>query len=305
MRLLQLPIPFLSHTVPLRKIYNCCRCFSSALSATMKLAMLMRFLPGEPNSLSIARYVKHPVESLEARHASQQLNIIKHPTDCQCAIAGVIVIARATTLQPKSTASSVFVASDKSVTFAINVPNDGSKDLYFSLSGPSSSSWIAVGMGHTQMSNSLYIMAYASGVGNNVTISPRIATGNSEPAYTSLITITSLNGTGITKGIMTADGICRNCWSWVGGNIDVLSTTQNMIFASGPSGSLSSTSLSANTNRHVSYGSFQMNLVQATGSSGVPATSGVTTSSGATQQTDKSDHDFTPVLHGEYSRWFP
>lgn len=77
-----------------------------------------------------------------------------------------------------------------------------------------------------------------------------------------------------------------------------------MIFASGPSGRLSSTSLSADLNRHVSYGTFQMNLVQATGSGGVPATSGVTTSSGATQQTFKSDYNFTPVLHGEHTRLF-
>src|SRR4051794_25626410 len=39
--------------------------------------------------------------------------------------------------------SSGFVASDESVSFALNIPEaNGSNDLYFTLSGPASSSWI-------------------------------------------------------------------------------------------------------------------------------------------------------------------
>lgn len=42
-----------------------------------------------------------------------------------------------------TTPASGFVASDSSVTFALNIPQaDTSNDLYFTLAGPSSSSWI-------------------------------------------------------------------------------------------------------------------------------------------------------------------
>jgi hypothetical protein len=48
-------------------------------------------------------------------------------------------------LQPTSaTAASGFVASDGSVSFALNIPNDqdDNTSLYFALAGPSTSSWI-------------------------------------------------------------------------------------------------------------------------------------------------------------------
>ena len=42
-----------------------------------------------------------------------------------------------------TTPAAVFVASDSIVTFALNIPQaDDSNDLYFTLAGPSSSSWI-------------------------------------------------------------------------------------------------------------------------------------------------------------------
>jgi hypothetical protein len=41
-----------------------------------------------------------------------------------------------------SVASSAFVANDSTVAFALNIPNESDNELYFSLSGPSSSSYI-------------------------------------------------------------------------------------------------------------------------------------------------------------------
>lgn len=47
-------------------------------------------------------------------------------------------------LQATSAAASGFVASDGSVSFALNIPNDqvDNTSLYFVLAGPSTSSWI-------------------------------------------------------------------------------------------------------------------------------------------------------------------
>ena len=48
-----------------------------------------------------------------------------------------------TTAAVSTTPSAGFVAGDGSVTFALNIPqNDTNNDLYFTIFGPSSSSWI-------------------------------------------------------------------------------------------------------------------------------------------------------------------
>jgi len=191
--------------------------------------------------------------------------------------------------------SSVFVASDNSITFALNVPTD-SDDLYFSLSGPSSASWLAIGMGSNVMQNSLVIMVYSSADGNNVTVSPRYSGGHQEPTYTSNVTIDVLTGSGISNGTMTANGRCSNCRTWGTSSIDASSTNQSMIFASGPDGSLESDSMSADIQYHVTEGVFTMDLVQASGSAGVPVN--INGISGATQVSEKATTNVVSPLHG-------
>jgi len=47
-----------------------------------------------------------------------------------------------------TTSAAGFVSKDKDVTFALNIPQaDENNDLYFTLSGPSSSSWIVSSLG--------------------------------------------------------------------------------------------------------------------------------------------------------------
>jgi hypothetical protein len=118
-------------------------------------------------------------------------------------------------------AASAFIANDTTVAFALNIPNDSDNELYISLSGPSSSSYIvgssllfmitnltsveAVGMGSNKMATSLMFLSYASSDGKNVTLSPRLSAGHKEPVYTSKITFDVLDGTGISKNIMTVN----------------------------------------------------------------------------------------------------
>jgi len=188
--------------------------------------------------------------------------------------------------------SDVFVASDQSVSFALNVPTD-STDLYFSLSGPETS-WIAVGLGSNQMKNALVIMAYAASTGN-ITISPRLATGHSEPSHYSNATIEWLPGSGFFNGSMTANGKCSGCRSWPGGSLQVNSTSANMIFAAGPSGSINSDSLSANIKAHATYGVFSMNMQQAAGPGGLPLLTNTT--SGASQYSESSYYNAGGPAH--------
>jgi hypothetical protein len=56
-------------------------------------------------------------------------------------VTGVALIS--TTAAVSTVTSSGFASSDGSVTFALNIPqSDTSNDLYFTISGPSSQSWI-------------------------------------------------------------------------------------------------------------------------------------------------------------------
>jgi len=202
-----------------------------------------------------------------------------------------------TTTAINTAPASGFVASDSSVTFALNIPQkDDSNDLYFTLAGPSSSSWIAVGMGSNKMANSLVFMAYSDSTGKNVTLSPRLAYDEVEPSYTSNISVTVLPGSGISNNTMTVNAMCTNCRSWKGGSIDPTNTAANFIFGVGPGGSIKSNSGSANIKRHSEYGIFTMDLTKAFGVAGVPVA--LTADTAGTTQTElKNDHDFSPALH--------
>lgn len=202
-----------------------------------------------------------------------------------------------TTSAISTTPSAGFAASDGSVTFALNIPqNDTNNDLYFTIFGPASSSWIAIGMGNDKMDDSLIFMIYADSTGKNVTISPRLSYGHVEPSYDSSISVTAQPGTGINNGNYTANIVCSNCRSWKGGSIDGNNTAAKFIFAAGPDGSLNTNSLTASIKRHASYGAFTMDLTKAVGIRGIPVPATADTT-GTIQTQDKTDHDFSPALH--------
>ncbi|KAK5628982.1 hypothetical protein RRF57_004697 [Xylaria bambusicola] len=170
--------------------------------------------------------------------------------------------------------SSIFVSPQKDIAFALNVPDDvSSSDLFFSLAFPTHSSWVAVGLGASTMDgNPLVLMAYPSKSGNNVTLSPRQCSGQNEPVYDSSIDVKTLPGTGLFNDTtFIFNGVCGNCRSWSrDGSIDVSSTAQQMIYATGPTGDTQSDDPRNSVEFHSSYGSFTMDLVRATGEGGVP-----------------------------------
>jgi len=154
----------------------------------------------------------------------------------------------------------------------------------------------AIGMGNNKMANCLYFMVYPDSTGSNITLSPRIAYDNVEPTYTQDITVEVSFGSGIANGVMTANGICRNCRSWNGGSIDPTNTKAPFIFAHGPSWGLKSNSMSADLKRHAAYGDFTMDLTKAVGSKALPNAAFADTA-GTVQNSDKTDHDFGPPGH--------
>ncbi|KAI9641843.1 hypothetical protein NHQ30_009710 [Ciborinia camelliae] len=155
----------------------------------------------------------------------------------------------------------------------------------------------AVGMGSNQMKNSLMFMMYADSTGNNITLSPRIASGENEPSHAKDIVVESLAGTGIANGTFTWNGRCLNCTSWKGGSLGSTKNTKaSFIWANGPSGTLKSDSLHADIKRHDSYGTFSMDLSRAIGTAGVPSIP-TSNSEGTTQISEKADNNFSSAAH--------
>lgn len=136
------------------------------------------------------------------------------------------------------------------------------------------------------MAGSLILMAYSSSSGKNVTVSPRIATGHSEPVYNPDIKIEALDGTGLVNDARYVfNGRCSNCRSWTGGSIDVTSKNQSFLYATGPDGDINSDSPDASVKMHLTYGNFKLDMVHATSAGAVPVipTSNSTSSVATTQ----------------------
>ncbi len=151
------------------------------------------------------------------------------------------------------------------------------------------------------MKGALFLIIYSSASGTNVTLSPRTASGEVEPVYDPSIHVQALVGTGITNGTMTFLGRCTNCRSWSnGGAIDMLSDAQDCIYGLAPEGPMTSDDPAAPLNYHTNYGSFTMNLKQATSSTASPPLLGMPgsmPSSGSALVSDKSTQNWTAIVH--------
>ncbi|KAH8820884.1 hypothetical protein F5884DRAFT_850131 [Xylogone sp. PMI_703] len=211
----------------------------------------------------------------------------------------VVLHTVAHTVQAASVPASGFVSHNPAISFSLNIPDDSSEDLYFSLSGSTSYSYIAVGMGSDKMEGSLIFLLYTSSHGNSITLSPRVTDGHTEPTYTSKVEYTILDNSGINKvnKTMTVNAKCSNCRKWNSGSLNITSNAENFIYATGPPGSLKTNSESADTKRHNKYGTFQMDLTKAVGAAGVPALI-VNSTVGTKQDSNTNDNDFPSALHG-------
>lgn len=100
--------------------------------------------------------------------------------------------------------------------------------------------------------------------GVDVKLSPRIATGHSEPTYIDSIKYELKDTSRVSDDVMVARGICHNCGKWNGGSVDFSSTKSPFIYAVGPMNG-GSDALDADLQRHTQYGHFTMNLAAARG----------------------------------------
>lgn len=133
-------------------------------------------------------------------------------------------------------------------------------------------------------------ITYASGDGNNVTVSPRIATGHVMPQHTNDVEVDILSGSGIVEGSFVVNAKCNKCRSWNGGKIDVTNSKQAFIWAAGTAGELNSNDLNAPIRQHEGYENFNIDLKAATGTGGVPAVNSSSTAISGDGYTDDDGH---------------
>lgn len=184
-------------------------------------------------------------------------------------------------------------------------------------------SWMGAGFG-SRMKDSFMLMAYPSSNGVDLTISPRIATGHSEPEFQKDVVIQKIftdayapAANKVEHGIMIAHAVCRNCTTWAGGSLDLENKKQPFIFALGSdpgrSTSLQSDDPAAPLRRHSYYGHFEGDMTFATStpehgrvpppndpggpSSGVADTNFAYAFASEAFDTH-SDVEWAPVLHG-------
>jgi len=102
---------------------------------------------------------------------------------------------------------------NKGVCYIINVPeqtaSSGNGDIFFQVQGPSTNQWIGVGQG-TQMAGANMFVVYADASGTNVTLSPRLGKGEIQPLYDSQAQVFLLEGSGVAKGMTTANVRCMS-----------------------------------------------------------------------------------------------
>ncbi|KAK3354930.1 hypothetical protein B0H65DRAFT_29679 [Neurospora tetraspora] len=158
------------------------------------------------------------------------------------------------------------------VCFRFGIPqssaDSGSGNIYFQIRAPSTYSWVALGTGDQMKGANIFVM-YQDGSGN-LTLSPRLGTGHSEPkedTSSSAAKLGLLAGSGVVNGVMTANVVCPNCESWNGGSLSLTDTASKWIAAWKSGSSLATTSKSASISQHDDHDQFQLDLTQATVSS--------------------------------------
>lgn len=110
------------------------------------------------------------------------------------------------------------------------------------------------------MNGAQMFVIYANAAGNNVTLSPRLGGGHNEPDEDPASGAALLAGSGIQNGQMIANVLCKNCYRWKGGSMNLTGAGQRWIWASKTGDPIKSDSQSANIQQHDSFASFAIDM---------------------------------------------
>ncbi|KAJ5666647.1 hypothetical protein N7462_011056 [Penicillium macrosclerotiorum] len=152
------------------------------------------------------------------------------------------------------------------LTYTIRVPdstaNSSAGPIYFQLNSTSPVEWFALGQGASMHGANMFVV-YISG--NNLTLSPRSGKGHYQPLYNKRAQVSLINGSGVHDGVVTANVRCDSCIVWGGGMENVTNTFSPWIWAVKYGKALNTLSMTATISEHDAFGTFFVNLQQATG----------------------------------------
>ncbi|KAF3907023.1 hypothetical protein AA313_de0207411 [Arthrobotrys entomopaga] len=146
----------------------------------------------------------------------------------------------------------------------LNTAHDDDGYMLIRVTGAAAKGWTAVGIG-TQMAGALMFIIYPGTASANVTVSPRLSSGEIAPQYYPQTDVSILEGSGIVDGQITALFTCNNCKRWAGGNLDITSTAASFIWAQNPNQILESSNLQEDIQQHDdnTYGVFTIDMTVA------------------------------------------
>ncbi|EDU39619.1 integral membrane protein [Pyrenophora tritici-repentis] len=159
------------------------------------------------------------------------------------------------------------------VCFRLNIPQNtassGTGDIFFQITAPSSYEWVGLGQGQGMAQSNMFLV-YTGANGNNVTLSPRTASGHVPPQLNSDTKVELLDGSGVSNGVMTANVKCSNCNSWNGGTMDFTAGNGNWFYAyHNAEGPKNSDDASARIGFHSTHATFTWDFANAKGGSSV------------------------------------
>ena len=133
----------------------------------------------------------------------------------------------------------------------------------------------------------------------DITISPRVADGNSEPSLDREKRVILSKNSDTKNGRYSVRWDCFNCRDWKGVRLNVSDEKQRMIFAVGPRNiDLDTSDPDAALRRHDWYGKFEINMTKSFGDNIAFENFWPTKSDGASEVGNEvDDHDFASSNH--------
>ncbi|KAK5080387.1 hypothetical protein LTS08_007685 [Lithohypha guttulata] len=169
-------------------------------------------------------------------------------------------------------ASSSYTNSD--VKIAINVPEGDQKtDLYFNFEAPADHKWVGFGIGMTMDDSLMFVVYRSQDNQGEPTVSPRTTNYHNMPEFYNETTVNVLEGSEVTNDKYVVRMHCKSCRNWGDGGLDTSGRRQRFFYALGPSGDdIKSDDSNARIDSHPGHPSqFMLDMVEATGTNGVPA----------------------------------
>ncbi|KXT14817.1 hypothetical protein AC579_4079 [Pseudocercospora musae] len=201
-------------------------------------------------------------------------------------------------------------SSTSGVCYSLSIPDQtaqsGNGDIFFQVSGPATShEWVALGQGEGMSGANIFVI-YLSADGMNVTVSPRLGTGHTEPQHREGqgANVTLLEGSGVENGTLTANVRCAGCSSWNGGEMNFAGTGGSWIYASKSGTPIQSDDLGSDISFHDDHGVFNWDFANAKG--GAVSTNAnpfvaATASEASTQATGGGVSDSYIIAHAVFA----